>query len=384
METLQTERDPSRAPVFQIAMTHAERDITPVCAADVDFTISDVVVGTNAAKFDLDILAESRSDGLWFECSYASALFDAGTIRRLLGSFEVLLAGVVADPGARVSGLPVLTRDELRAELAGWNGTAAAAVAGAGCVHEEFEAQAARTPGAVAVEFEGSRLSYAELNELANRVARRLRAAGAGPEVLVGVCMQTGLRRLAALLGVWKAGGGYVPLDPALPAERLAFMVADTGMPVVLTDEASAGSVPDAGGVRVVSLDAEWAAVSELAGGDLAGMCVGGSSVAYVIYTSGSTGEPKGVVVEHRQAVNFLRGMVENWGVGGSDVVLQFGSFSFDASVMDMFVPLLGGARVVLASGETLHSPGRLAALMRGGWGDVRVVAVGGAELAGG
>ena len=364
VETLQAERDPSRAPVFQIAMSYAERDDTPVSAAGVDFVVTDLIVGTNAAKFDLILLAESRGDGLWLECSYKTALFDEATIRRLLGNFEVLLAGVVADPGARVSGLPVLTRDELHAELAGWNDTAA--VVAPGCVHQEFEAQAARTPGAVAAEFEGACLSYAELNTQANRIARRLRAAGAGPEVLVGVCMQTGLRRLAALLGVWKAGGGYVPLDPALPAERLAFMIADTGMSVLLADEASAGSVPDAGGVTVISLDAERAAIGELPGGNLTDTGAGPLDVAYVIYTSGSTGEPKGVVVEHRQAVNFLRGMVENWGVGGSDVVLQFGSFSFDASVMDMFVPLLGGARVVLASGETLHSPGRLAALMRG------------------
>jgi amino acid adenylation domain-containing protein len=239
------------------------------------------------------------------------------------------------------------------------------------CVHEGFEAQVARTPDAVAAEFEGQQVSYAELNRWANRIVRRLRGAGVGPEVLVGVCMQAGLRRLAGLLGIWKAGGGYVPLDPELPPDRLSFMIADTGMPVVLTDEPSAARVPGAArapagdAVLVVSLDAEWEQICGLDGSDVTGAGVVPSNVAYVIYTSGSTGQPKGVVVEHRQAVNFLQGMVEHWQVGAADVVLQFSSFTFDVSVMDTFMPLLGGAKVLLASKQTLLSPPRLAALIR-------------------
>ena len=365
VETLQVERDPSRAPVFQVSMTYLEGDSTPVSAADVDFVVlgTELEVDFTAAKFDLDFGAEARSDGLLLECSYKTALFDEATIRRLLGNFEVLLRGVAADPSARLSQLPVMTDDEMHAELVEWNDTAA--VTAAACVHQEFEAQAARTPEAVAAEFEGERLSYAELNAQANQVARRLRAAGAGPEVLVGVCMQAGLRRLAALLGIWKAGGGYVPLDPELPADRLAFMITDTGMPVVLTEQNSAASVPAADGVTVISLDGEWDQICGLDSADLADGQVVPSNVAYVIYTSGSTGQPKGVVVEHRHAVNFLQGMVGHWQVGAPDVVLQFSAFTFDVSVMDTFMPLLGGAKVVLASAETLHSPPRLAALIR-------------------
>jgi amino acid adenylation domain-containing protein len=365
VETLQVERDPSRAPVFQIAMTFAERDDRPLRAAGVDFVIfgADLVVDFNAAKFDLDFGVETRSDGLYFEVSYKTGLFDAATVQRLLGNFEVLLRGVVADPSARLSQLPVLTEQELRAELAEWNDTAA--VFPSVCIHQGFEAQVARTPDAVAAEFENERLSYAELNGWANRIARRLRGMGVGPEVLVGVCMQTGLRRLAGLLGIWKAGGGYVPLDPELPADRLSFMIADTGMSVVLTDEASAGQVPALDGVSVLSLDAEWEQIGGLDGADLTGVGVDRSNVAYVIYTSGSTGEPKGVVVEHRQAVNFLQGMTGPWRIGPDSVVLQFATFTFDVSVMDMFLPLLAGGRVVLASAETLHSLPRLAALIR-------------------
>jgi len=262
VETLQVERDPSRAPVFQIALIYAERDTTPVPAGDVEFVMTDLVVGINAAKFDLTFLAEARADGLWFECSYKTALFDAATIRRLLGHFEVLLRGAAADPSARLSQLPVLTEAELRRELVEWNDTAAPFPLV--CVHQGFQAQVSRTPGAVAAEFEGDQLSYAQLNRQANQIARRLRGLGVGPEVLVGVCMRTGLRRLAALLGIWKAGGGYVPLDPALPPERLSFMMADTAMPVVLTDEPSATSVPACATVRVLGLDAGWAQISRL------------------------------------------------------------------------------------------------------------------------
>jgi amino acid adenylation domain-containing protein len=184
--------------------------------------------------------------------------------------------------------------------------------------------------------------------------------------------MRAGLDRLAVLLGIWKAGGGYVPLDPELPADRLSFMIADTGMSVVLTQERGAARMPggqggQGGPVTVLSVDGERERerIGALDSSDLAGTGVEPRNVAYVIYTSGSTGLPKGVVVEHRQVVNFLHGMVERWQVTPGDVVLQFSSFTFDVSVLDTFAGLLAGARVVLASAQTLHSPPRLAALIR-------------------
>jgi amino acid adenylation domain-containing protein len=363
VETLGVERDASRAPVFQIAFTHAERDHTPAEAGGVEFALTDLVVGVNAAKFDLTFTTEARAGGLWVECSYKTALFDPATVERLLGNYEVLLRGAAADPATPVSRLPLLTEAELHDELTRWNDTAAPPPTH--CLHEAFAAQAARTPGAVAAQFEDQTVSYAELDRQSSQIAHRLRGLGVGPEVLAGVCMRTGLRRLAALLGIWKAGGGYVPLDPALPAGRLSFMIADTGMKVVLTDGASAGAVPPAGPVTVVPLDAEWEQLGQLPGTTPAGVGVTRDNVAYVLYTSGSTGQPKGVVVEHRQVANFVHGMTEQWQVGPADVSLQFASLSFDVSVLDMFVPLLSGARVVLAGAETLHSPPRLAALMR-------------------
>ncbi len=369
VETLGVERDPSRAPVFQIAMNFANREDAQLSVAGVEFGIppEDLLTNFSTAKFDFDFYLEARPQGLGIACSYKTRLFDQPTIERMLANWEVLLRAAVADPSLRLSELPALTEAELARELTEWNDTAAQFPVW--CVHEAFEAQAGRTPEAVAAQFElgqdGQRLTYAELNARANRIARRLRDAGVKPETLTGVCMGTGLDRLAAVLGIWKAGGGYVPLDPGLPADRLSFMIADTGMPVIVTNAVSQGSLPPAAAVLTVNLDAERDAIGRLDDGNLDGTGVVPENVAYVIYTSGSTGEPKGVVVEHRQAVNFLQGMIAPWRIGPGSVALAFAAFTFDVSVCDMFLPLLGGGRVVLAAKETLHSPQRLSALMR-------------------
>jgi amino acid adenylation domain-containing protein len=361
VDILGIERDPGRFPVFQTAVSYAEpgRDAE---AAGVTFHLERVPL--RAARYDISFRAEPRPDGLWLEATYTPALFDAATVRRLLGNLGVLLGGMAADPSARLSELPVLTQAELRAELEEWNDTAADLPVQ--CIHEGFEEQVAAAPQAAAAEYEGERLSYHALNRQANQIARWLAGLGAGPETPVGVCMQTSLHRLATLLGIWKAGAGYLPLDPAAPADRLAFMIADAGLRVLVTDAASRGRVPDAAGVTVVCLDDAWSQLRDLPGDNLSGTGVTPANVAYVIYTSGSTGQPKGVVVEHRQAITFLHGMARHWRIGPGSAVLGFAAYTFDVSVMDMFMPLLGGAKVVLAAGPTLHSPPRLAELMRG------------------
>ena len=358
VQALQVERDTSRAPVFQIALTYGERDGRPVRGGGVDFVMSDLIVGINAAKADLTFIAERRDEGLWIECSYKTALFDPATIRRVLGHLEVLLEGAVAAPQARLSALPMLTDAELAFELVQCNTTAATFPQV--CIHQGVQAQAARTPDAIAAEFGAESVSYAELDRQANQIARRLRDLGVGPEVLAGVCMRTGLPRLAALLGIWKAGGGYVPLDPELPAERLSFMISDTSMAVVITDEPSLPALP-----RIEAAVLCLGADLDADGSGLEDAGVSPENVAYVIYTSGSTGQPKGVVVEHRHAINFLYGMIGAWRIGTDSAVLQFASYTFDVSVMDMFMPLLAGGKVVLAPPEVLHSPPRLASLIR-------------------
>ncbi len=358
VEELKVERDPGRAPVFQVAMTLAE-PIEETEAAGLRIKVEKFDLP--AAKFDLSFLAEVHADELWMELSYATALFDVETVRRMLGNLQVLLRGVVEDPSRRLSELPLLGEAELHRELVEWNDTAKDFPQG--CLHERFEAQVARTPDGVAAELDGASATYAELNADANRIARRLRDLGVGPEVLVGVSMAPSIRRLSVLLGIMKAGGGYVPLDPALPDERMAYMVKDAAMPVVVADAAAVPRVPETD-ATLVPVDGVWGEISALDATNPA-YDVEPSNVAYVIYTSGSTGRPKGVLVEHRQAVNHAVGMIEHWPVTPEDRVMQFASLNFDVSVMDMFMTLLSGARAVLAPTDTLLSPPKLAALMR-------------------
>ncbi|HEU5268686.1 MAG TPA: non-ribosomal peptide synthetase, partial [Jatrophihabitans sp.] len=265
-------------------------------------------------------------------------------------------AGAAADPGTPLGRLPLLSEQELHRELVECNDTGAEFPAG--CLHELFEAQARRVPDAVAAVLDSEQISYRELNARANRLARQLVELGVGPESLVGVSMQPSIDRLVALLGILKAGGGYLPLDPALPADRLAFMMADAAVPVVIADPAGLPDLPPT--------DAVILQVAAEAGPDLeVSSAVSGANTAYVIYTSGSTGQPKGVVVEHRNAVNFVCGQLAYWQLDSADRVLQFSSLSFDVSVLDTFVPLCAGATVVLASQQTKLSPPRLGALMR-------------------
>jgi amino acid adenylation domain-containing protein len=359
VDALGVPRDPSRHPLFQVGFTVAEPVDTELQAADV--SVHPYEAGGGGAKFDLLIAAVQRGDALEVQASYSTALFDPSTVERLLHSFDVLLAGIVEDPGRPVSRLPLLSDAERQQEIVEWNSTFAARPDR--CLHEEFQRQAGATPGLVAAELNGRTLTYAELNARANQLAVRLRELGVGPETLVGVCMQRSLDRLVALLGILKAGGGYVPLDPDYPADRLAFIVEDAAMPVVVTDERSRSAVPVAT-ATAVSLDRDREALSALPDAD-PGVPVAASNAAYVIYTSGSTGRPKGVVVEHRQAVNFALGEIEHWPLGPGDRVLQFASLNFDVSVLDIFGALLSGATLVLGTPDVLLSPPRLAELIR-------------------
>jgi amino acid adenylation domain-containing protein len=362
VEALRVERDPGRSPVFQTTFTHVElAEIGERHGAGVSFGLADGLDDADTAKFDLALFAETGEHGFVLIAAYATALFDPATVRRMLGNLRELLAGVVADPERRIGDLAVLTAEERRHELAVWNETALE-LAG-GCIHERFAAQAARTPDAVAAELDGAEVTYAQLDAQANQVARHLRGLGVVPEVLVGVSMAPSPRRIAVLLGIMKAGGGYVPLDPALPAERLAFMMRDTAMPVLVADDAAAAG-PAPAAVRIVALDREGDAIARLDAHD-PGYPADPDQTAYVIYTSGSTGVPKGVVVEHRSVVNFGLSLIERCGLGPQDRVLQFASLNFDVSVKDLLAALLSGGRAVLADSATRLSPVRLAALMR-------------------
>ncbi len=273
-------------------------------------------------------------------------------MERLLGHFERLLTAVVAEPDLRLSQLPLLSVAERR-QLAGWNETGAAFPAEA-CLHELIAAQAARTPGALAVRFEGKTLSYEELEAASNRLARRLRRFRVGQEIRVGVCAERSLEMVVALVAVLKAGGAYVPLDPGYPAERLAYMLEDSGVGVLLTQRHLLPTLPAHDPLKgapdqntqVVLLDEIWTLdepFSPPAGG------ASPESLAYMIYTSGSTGRPKGAMNAHRGIVNRLAWMQAEYGLGPDDRVLQKTPFSFDVAVWEFFWPLITGACLVVA-----------------------------------
>ncbi|MEU5949326.1 amino acid adenylation domain-containing protein [Micromonospora sp. NPDC047465] len=339
-------RDVSRSPVFQAMFVLQNYEIgrfNEVSDAT-DVTFDWTPMELRATRFDFEFHAVEILDGLYGKLVFNTDLFTRDTVERMAQRFSTLLRAVVAAPDTPISALDLLPADE-RELLAGWNDTTADFPA-AQTLHGPIEERAARTPDAVAVTFEGRGVTYAELNAAANRVAHRLRAAGVGPETLVGVCAERSVELVAGLLGVLKAGGAYLPLDPEYPADRLAFMVTDAAAPVVLVQEHLRDVLPDTG-ATVLALDDERVWADQPA--DDPSPVAGPGHLAYVIYTSGSTGRPKGVPNTHRGIVNRLDWMQKTYGLGADDAVLQKTPASFDVSVWEFFWPLREGARLVLA-----------------------------------
>jgi amino acid adenylation domain-containing protein len=316
-----------------------------------------------AAKFDLSLDLLERDGRIVGSVTYATSLFDRATVDRWMGYLRRVLEAMVADERQPVDRLALLPEVERQLVLEEWNATEAEYPAGA-CVHELFQAQAALTPGAVAVVFEDRSLTYAELNGRANRLAHHLRERGVGPDVRVGICVERGLEMVVALLAVMKAGGAYVPLDPAQPAERLAYMLADSAPAVVLAQKHVRDRIENTS-VPVLDLDAdepEWANQPATAPA-IDGLTP--AHLAYVIYTSGSTGRPKGVAVPHRGVVNLLRSMRETVGMEPADRLLAVTTYAFDISVLEIFLPLLHGAATIVLPRERAADPAALAEAIR-------------------
>ncbi|MEO8305002.1 MAG: amino acid adenylation domain-containing protein [Betaproteobacteria bacterium] len=361
VEELHPARDLSRNPLFQAAlvMRNMPRSQPGLHGLHVEpLADSD---GENA-KFDLHLSVTEVADVLQMRLEYATDLFDAATIERLIGHWQVLLEGIVADPGQSIACLPLLSAQERDHLQDGSNATSAQFPRGR-CIHALFEAQVLRTPEAVAAVFADEQLTYGELNARANRLAHHLRGLGAGPEVLVGLCVERSLDLVVGLLGILKAGAAYVPLDPGYPAQRLAFMLDDTKAPVLVTQQRLLALLP-AAAAKVVCLDRDGAAIA----GEPSTNPAGGATeknLAYVIYTSGSTGQPKGVMIEHRSVVNHFVGMVQRFSLGSEDCVLQSAPIGFDQSIWQILVPLVSGGRVALPEPDAHRSADELADAIR-------------------
>ncbi|MFI5836560.1 amino acid adenylation domain-containing protein [Micromonospora sp. NPDC051300] len=343
VDELQPERDLSRTPLYQVAFTlHEQR---PDAVEVAGLRVAPYGDAGTVAKVDLELQVVTAADGgLTAQFQYATALFDGSTMDRLAGHFATLLDDALTRPDARVSSLRIMDDAEF-AEVAGGPAPAGAVTS---TLHGEFERQAAASPHAVAVSCGPDSLTYAQVDARANRVAARLRALGVGPESLVGVHLDRGADLVPVLLGVLKAGAGYVPLDPVNPAERLAFVVADAGVSVVVADRPT--EFFD-GPVVPASVTTDERVEVGLA------TAVSPDGCAYVIYTSGSTGRPKGVVVTHANVVRLLTTAQEHYAFDAADVWSLFHSYAFDVSVFEMWGALLHGGRLVVVPGEVTRSP---------------------------
>jgi len=321
-------------------------------------------VHNGRSAFDLTLSLTEVAGSLFCEMEYRTDLFDASLIQSMLAHFRVLLESIVEKPEDPISKLPLLTTSERHQLLVEWNDTQIDYPKDR-CIPELFEEQVSRTPEAVAVVFEKQRLTYQELNARANRLAHHLIDLRVGPESLVGLCIERSLEMVVGLVAILKAGGAYLPLDPEYPRERLNETVADAMPSVVLSTTALSKRLPPA--ARVIALDAPSIQAPLSAAPDR-NPCdadrvapLGPTCPAYVIYTSGSSGRPKGAVIEHHSLVNHMAWMCHAYPLEERDRVLARTSINFDASVWELWLPLLSGASLCVASDDTTRDPYRLA-----------------------
>jgi amino acid adenylation domain-containing protein len=360
VEELERGRDLSRSPLFQVmfALENMQSALPQLPGLEVSVLDLD----TGSAKNDLILSLKEGDAGLKGKIEYNCDLFESETIARFSGHFQKLLEGIVTDPERKVGSLPLLTESERRQVVSGWNSTQADYDRNA-CIHSLFEAAVARNPDAIAVRLEDQQLAYRELNVRANQLAHYLRTRGVGPDSLVGLCVERSLDLVVGLLGIMKAGGAYVPLDPIYPKDRRGFMVEDARVRLLLTQKKLLPDMP-ANDAEVICLDQDWERIAqEPAGNPQSG--VRPENLSYVIFTSGSTGRPKGVQLEHRNVVNFLTSVRQRPGLSEKDVYLGVASMSFDASVLDFYLPLTTGACLALVTSDTIADGRALAERMR-------------------
>ncbi|HEX5718504.1 MAG TPA: amino acid adenylation domain-containing protein, partial [Thermoanaerobaculia bacterium] len=355
VEELQPERDLSRNPLFQVVFALQN---APAPALEIPGLMMAVLaLPARTAKFDLTLSLSETGSGFAASLEHNTDLFDGSTAARLLEHFRSLLEAVAADPEVRLSAAPLLAAGERQQLLVEWNGGCEPEEPRI-CVHRLVEVCAAAAPDSPAVVLGDVVLSYGELNARANRLARHLQGLGVGPEVTVGVCLRRSPEEAVALLAVLKAGGAYLPLDPVYPQERQAFLLADAGARVLLTESALAGALPASGALRI-ELDREEPALRQHGGGNPESP-VAPANLAYVIYTSGSTGRPKGVHIEHRMLLRLIVWHRRAFAVTPGDRATRLAGPAFDASVWELWPYLVAGASIHIPDEETRTSPAAL------------------------
>jgi amino acid adenylation domain-containing protein len=360
---IQPVRNLSHAPLFQVMINCRDRDMQLMFVGLPGLEVESLLSHNKTSKFDFTLYPFDDGTDIWLEIEYSSDLFDEQRILRMIGHYQTLLEAVAADPEQCLAKLPLLTEAERQQLLVEWNATAADYPKEL-CVHQLFEQQVGRDPDAVAVVFEDEQLTYRQLNERANQLARHLQGLGVGPDTLVAICVERSLEMVVGLLAVLKAGGAYVPLDPSYPADRLAFMQRDSAPEVILSHgparaaltAAMAGLVPHPLILDLKTDRSLWAAHP---GVNLDPAAVGLTldHLAYVIYTSGSTGTPKGVAITHRNVVRLFQSTDHWFRFDQFDVWMLYHSYAFDFSVWEMWGALLYGGRLVVVPYIVSRSP---------------------------
>lgn len=372
VERLQPNRDSSRSPLFQslfvLQKPHKKELaelITPsetqtyVNWGGLEMEFFPMI--TEEGQFDLTLEMVEAKESLFSLFKYNSDLFDDATMTRMAGHFQTLLESIVANPQQRLADLPLLSSAQRQRVLVDWNNTHQDYPFDIP-IHQLFETQVQRTPNAVALVFEQEKLTYQALNCRANQLAHYLQKLGVGPEVLVGICIDRSIEMVVGLLAILKAGGTYVPLDPAYPQERLTYMLSDSQMPVLLSLKNLVAKLPEHQ-ADVVCLDKDWKIISQESE-DNTLSSVTAENLAYVIYTSGSTGKPKGVQICHQSVVNFLNSMRLAPGLTEQDILLAVTTISFDIAALELYLPLIVGAQVVLVTREVASDGEQLKSLV--------------------
>ena len=360
VEELQPERSLSYNPVFQVMFQLRNNPMPPLELPGL--ALSMLQVETNTTQCDLSLDLEEVGERLQASVEYSTDLFDRATITRMLGHLQTLLEGIAANPEQHLWGLPLLTAAE-KQQLLEWNNTNTGYFPNQ-CPQDLFEKQVEQTPDAPAAVFDNQQLTYRQLNAKANQIAHYLQKLGARKEVLVGVCADRSLEAIAAFLGVLKAGAAYLPLDPAYPPKRLAYMLEDARAPLLLTQQHLLNKLPPHS-CKVVCLDADWEQVARESEENPSNTATP-ENLAYVTYTSGSTGRSKGVAVNRSSLVNAYLGWETAYGLrSGVTSHLQMASFSFDVFSGDLMRALCSGGKLVLCDREKLLAPQQLYELMR-------------------
>jgi amino acid adenylation domain-containing protein len=363
VEELSPQRKLNVTPLFQV--TFAVQNAPFIAQTLQDLSVEQIIDHELLLRFDLEVHVGEDPEGIGIFWLYNPDLFDQWRIKQMAQHYEVLLQAVVNDETQKIGGLPLMTDQEWRQVVYGWNDTRRGYPVEKP-LHELFEEQVARTPESMAVEYEGLQLTYAELNRRSNQMGHYLRRLGVKPDTRVAICMERNLEMIVALLAVLKAGGAYVPLDPAYPVERMRFMLEDSRTNLLLAQSHLQKLLSAMGKIIPIVEPTNVATWAGEPNTNLESSVVGltAEHLAYIIYTSGSTGIPKGVMVPHKGVANLVLWMKEEFNVDETDSVVQKNAFNFDASVWEIFLPLFAGGRLVVARPDGHRDPAYLASLI--------------------